>query len=186
MQSLHTPIALSSLFKRESLSVWQLGKSRLRCLCYCKNKLIMKNKHIITITTLCLVIVAFFVANGCEKDASSVPYKRCIYEEDYMDTVSIEGAGYLFINSIPAGLQKEENVMYIIYNKEDNSATFSAVYPTEAIYNGNICNFPNFAKEWKIPSDGKQIYYKGELYVTGRYAAWPPHTGGNLILTTLK
>jgi len=137
-------------------------------------------------TILCLIAVSLFTAGGCNKnDVSVVPYKECT-NESFIDTISMEGVGYLFVDSIPAELQKENNVMYIIYNKEDNLAAFSVAYPTEAIYNGNICNFPDFAKEWEIPVEGKQIYYKGELYVAGIFWSVPPHIGGNLILVTLK
>ena len=121
-----------------------------------------------------------------------VPYE-CPNEKDgYLDTISMEGVGYLFVNAIPAGLQKEDNIMYIIYNKEDNSTTFSARYTIESAimylgnYNGSICNFPCFAKEWEVPTEGKQIYYKGELYVTGIYWSEPPYIGGDLVLTTLE
>ena len=120
-----------------------------------------------------------------KKDMVEISYSKCTYDDGYMDTISIEGVGYLFVNYVPAELQKDNNVMYIIYNKEDNLTAFSAAYPTEALYNGNICNFPDFAKEWEIPTEGKQIYYKGELYVTGAYLNVPPHIGGDLILTTL-
>ena len=137
---------------------------------------------------LTAIVIALAIATtSCNKPNEVLVTKmECTHEEDYMDTVHMKGIGYLFVNSIPTELQKDNNVMYITYNKENNSTTFSAIYPNEAFYNGNICNFPDFAKEWKIPTKGKQIYYKGELHVTGTYAIWPPHIGGDLILTTLK
>jgi len=117
-----------------------------------------------------------------------IPYKECTHEDAgfYMDTIQMTGIGYLFINSIPVELQKDNDVIYIIYNKEDHSATFSATYTNDASYSGNICNFPDFAKEWEISFEGKQIYYKGELHVAGMYTSWPPHIWGDLIFTTLK
>jgi hypothetical protein len=66
-----------------------------------------------------------------------IPYEECIYVGTYMDTIQMEGVGYLFINSIPVELQKDNNVMYIIYNEDDDSTTFSATYPTEAIWKVN-------------------------------------------------
>jgi len=119
-----------------------------------------------------------------------IPYVECVHEGDYMDTVHMEGIGYLFVNSIPAELQKDNNVMYIIYDKENNSTTFSSVYsfstlPAIRNLNGNICNFPDFAKEWEISTEGKKIYYKGEFYVGGGYN-YPFHMFGDLILTTFK
>ncbi|GEM_PF-1612199 len=143
------------------------------------------------VATLCLIAVALFAASCCNKleitpETSEVPRVECVHEGDYIDTINMEGIGYLFVNSIPAELQKDNDVMYIVYNQEDNLATFSAVHPADALYDGKICNFPDFAKKWKIPVEGKLIYYKGELYVTGGFFSWPPNIGGDLILTTLK
>ena len=108
-------------------------------------------------------------------------------EDGYMDTVHMEGIGYLFVNSIPIEQRYRQcDIMSIFYNKEDFSVTFFAGCMGDTTYSGNICNFPDFAKEWEIPTEGKQIYYKGELHIIGMYASWPPHIGGDLILTTLK
>lgn len=151
----------------------------------------MKKSYFNLFATTTAVVFAMLFASCCNKleitpETSEVPRVECVHEGDYIDTINMEGNGYLFVNSIPAELQKDNDVMYIVYNQEDNLATFSAVHPADALYDGRICNFPDFAKNWKIPVEGKQIYYKGELYVTGSFLSLPPNIGGDLILTTLK
>ncbi|MDL2256754.1 InlB B-repeat-containing protein [Bacteroidales bacterium OttesenSCG-928-I14] len=114
-----------------------------------------------------------------------IPRIECEHEGVYIDTTKMEGIACLFVNTIPVELKKEDNIMYIIYNKEDNLVTYS-LHTADAFYEGNICNFPDFAKEWEIPIGGKQIYYEGELYVNGIYWSAPPYISGDLILTVLK
>ena len=113
-----------------------------------------------------------------------VPYKNCIPEGVYIDQIYLEGIGYLFIDFIPDEFQKCENMMYITYNRTDDLIAFSADH-TEVNYSGNICNFPDFAKELEISSMGTPIYYRGILHVTGMYLSIPPYIGGDLILTNM-
>ena len=167
------------------LNITQQGSPNLaNCICYTDVSYTINGISQEEVNVIFINGVQFYCYN--ENYSVEIPYVECVHEGDYMDTVHMEGIGYLFVNSIPAELQKDNDVMYIIYNKENNSTAFSAAYPTEALYNGNICNFPDFAKEWEIPTEGKQIYYKGELHVTGMYASWPPLVGGDLILTTFR
>ena len=115
-----------------------------------------------------------------------IPYVDCVHEGDYLDTINLEGTGLLFVDSVPIEMQNKEDIMYIIYSKKQDVATFFADYTAKAQYNGNICNFPDFAKKWGIPSNGKQIYYKGELFETGIYTSGIPVIGGDMILTAVK
>jgi len=180
-------VNVTHTFVNGVLNITQQGTPNQEdCICYTDVSYTINGISQDKVNVIFINGVQVYCYNGNGNNEGDVPYKECTHEDDYMHTIQMKGAGYLFINFIPVELQKENNVMYIIYNQEDHSTTFSARYPTEAIYNGNICNFPDFAKEWEIPTDGKQIYYEGELYVTGMYADWPPHTGGDLILTTLK
>jgi len=48
---------------------------------------------------------------------------------------------------------------------------------------GWVCNFPDFAKQWNIPPEGKQVLYRGEFYCTWGQGFTQ---GGNLVLTNLK
>jgi hypothetical protein len=73
--------------------------------------------------------------------------------------------------------------MYIIYNEITHSATFSVDCP-EAFYNGDILNFFEFTKGWKIPVEGIQINYAGILFQLGIYWSMPPRIGGYLVLTS--
>jgi len=115
-----------------------------------------------------------------------IPYVECAHEGSYLNTINLEGTGLMFVDSVPVKLQNKKGIMYIIYDREQDVATFSADYTPKAQYNGNICNFPDFAKKWKISSGGKQIYYQGKLYETGVYPMGIPIIGGDMILTILK
>lgn len=162
-----------------------------------KRKILKKTLSVL-LAALCFPLAGFF--SGC-KDANTepvndtvesvnnmeIPRIECVPDGGYMDTLNLEeGIGYLFKNAIPVEVQKDTDVLYIIYNEEDNSTIFSTSELSGMILNGNICNFPDFAKEWEIPSEGKPIYYQGELYITGMYLSIPPYAGGDLILTTLN
>jgi len=127
--------------------------------------------------------------NPSDNSENNVPYQECAHEGNYLDTINLGGIGLLFVDSVPVNLQNKTDIMYIIYDKELDAATFSGDYfttPQKAQYNGNICNFPDFAKEWKISSKGRQIYYQGKLYKNGEYPAGIPVIGGDMILTILK
>ena len=144
------------------------------------------NIEILKSITLLLVLMGSFSSCTDKSDKLTViPYIDCAHEGEYLDTLQLEGVGLLFVDSVPIRLQNTNDVMYITYDKEQNTATFSANYPTRAQYVGNICNFPDFAKNWEISSEGKQIYYKGELHETGAYLSGIPIIGGDMILTTL-
>jgi hypothetical protein len=129
-----------------------------------------------------------------------VPYINCISTYIF-DTIPLMGTGYLFIDSLPGNIQYSTNVMYIVYYKEQDSAIFYApdmlVYkyppshspiPWFTGFSGIVCNLPDYAKEWNIPVNGKQIYYDGVFYETdpNDFQYNPYHGQGYLILTTLK
>jgi hypothetical protein len=133
----------------------------------------------------------------------TIPYINCISTYIF-DTVPLMGRGYLFMDSLPSNIQYSTNVMYIVYYKEQDSATFYAPDMPYYISNPNnpngtklqkytgfsgiICNFPDFAKKWEIPINGKHIYYDSIFYETEPidFPAYPYPSGGYLILTTLK
>ena len=136
-------------------------------------------------------LTKFVYVSQAYASEDDIPYKLCIHEGEHLEMIPLEGIGY-FVNAIPQ--QRESNIVYITYNQEDNLANFSARYTmVSAImypgnYNGSICYFPCFAKEWEIPTEGKPIYYKGEYYPTIIYPGGGGigHLYGYLVLTTLE
>ena len=105
------------------------------------------------------------------------------------------------MDSIPANVQYGYNLMYIVYDRTQDKASFNApnrpyyaylpppnvpdIYYTG--FSGTICNFPDFAKKWNIPPTGIPIEYKGEFDETTLPPFhYPYHAVGNLVLTILK
>ena len=111
------------------------------------------------------------------------------------DTIFLRGTAYLFIDSMPAGQKNINNIINIIYYTARDTTYFSARYPRSNTilyhpyilgineYIGWVCNFPDFAKQWNIPPEGKQVFYRGELY-----PSWIQlyTQEGYLVLTNLK
>jgi hypothetical protein len=122
-----------------------------------------------------------------EEDVANVPYNVCPEFSQYIisDTTFFKVTGYVFIDTLPA--IKKNNTMYICYRPAQDTATFSMKgykpYGPPWTHSGKICNFPNFAKAWVIPAEGKEIDYKGEFYC--RLQVQFSETGF-LVLTTLK
>jgi hypothetical protein len=123
-------------------------------------------------------------------DENNVSTER-ICERAYFDfTIPLKGVSCLFVDSVPADLKDNMYANYIIYDKKQDLATLFAYYSyplvpyREAFYCGFICNFPDFAKEWEIPSEGKQIYYEGEFHTAIMYGV--SFKGGDIVLTTFK
>ena len=127
-----------------------------------------------------------------KEEEENVPYASCSLSGD---TFFLRGTAYLFRDSISVGQQIMKFVMNIIYNTQDSSTHFSANYygsssilyaPSPYNYYGSVCNFPDFAKQWNIPPEGKQVYYKGKIYVNKIYAGPDGPAPGELELTILK
>jgi len=168
---------------------------------FCKTLSVLKKG---TVETLCMVLVPLMVllaAGSCEKLKNwrpqmdvmprvvEVPYNDCIpMDSTYRDTIHLIGVvAYLFIDSVPVGVQNDKDIPYIMYDSKQDVATFFVPALPRFYYYGNVCNFPDFAKGWNVLSTGKQINYDGELHASENYYAnIPAYRDGNLILTTLK
>jgi hypothetical protein len=152
----------------------------MKTLKYIKN---MKSLYYLLIPALMLAMASF---SGCEKEKNKLMYIMCENaQENYLDTVILQGQGYLFLDSVPSELANNMNVGFIVYYQGNNRAEFRLLQST-AVYTAEICNFPDYAKQWNIPSQGKAIVYKGDFYETGRYLSEPSYIGGNLVLTIFK
>ena len=120
-----------------------------------------------------------------DNEAENVPYIFCCPQtwELHGDTMYFRGNAYLFINSIPANHVRNPCIMDIVYYTAQDSASFFVFsgwsyrylyspYPFGRAHYGGICNFPNFAKSWSIPQQGKKVYYRekfllGDGHTTG-------------------
>ena len=118
-------------------------------------------------------------------DDENLPYGDCI--EIDVDTIYLTEICYfcICVDSCPS-----EYIGYsvIVYYGEGNPYYIEGTAllrspsgsPTgDTDYRGEICNFPDFAKEW----ENGIIYYEGILYIQGRYTETE---GGQFILTKLR
>ena len=112
---------------------------------------------------LCVVLTGSFYS--CEKKAeagSEVPFKPCPCEVERSGLAQFHGEAYLFKDSIPLEFQRSSEDDIIIWYSEIDQVTFFRQF------HGNICNFPDFAKEWAILQNGCKVYLKGIMYPTCR------------------
>ena len=130
-----------------------------------------------------------------DNEPSNVPYISCSLAVG--DTTFLRGTAYLFKDSMPAGQQYKDRIMNIVYYTYNNTNHFyvryssNTSYPYNMVirgvneYDGRVCNLPDFVKQWNVPPEGKQIYYKGTFIDTGGYHTMAD-VHGHLILTHLK
>ena len=150
-------------------------------------------KIALKLTAILLVMAGSFSCQNKADNDDNVSYAICPHEGGYMDTTKVEGYAYLFNDSIPEliniELQKNWNTFdstaWIIYNRNTNAAILYASSKKERS-TGNICNYPEFARQWQIPLDGQQVYYKGINFKTGEYLSAPASVGYDVVLTILK
>ena len=158
----------------------------------------MKSINIIKVSAILLMLAGG--GNSCGKRAESgneVPYKPCPCENGDEPLVSIKGNTRLFI--IP--LMEEEGIfqlqtvesmcfyhdsLSVIRQKSDNPNFPSGLFSLNGGAVFNICNFPDFAKQWHAP-EGIVVFYEGTVYP---YCAYPrsrcANVCYNLVLTKLK
>jgi hypothetical protein len=141
-------------------------------------------KKILGFAAIVLLLAGGF---SCGKEKENTPrYILCDKTGgNYIDTINLRGNGYLFLNSIPASLENQKNLAFVVYFPEQDSAVFKIAY-SDAIYSADICNFPNYAKHWEIPLQGKAFLFKGEFYEEGRYLSVPAYVGGKIVFTMFK
>ena len=131
-----------------------------------------------------------------DNEAENVPYVSCPLVSN--DTFFLRGTAYLFKDSMPAGQNSKNYVMNILHYTTQDSTSFSASYNSSGVslflyyphnlgvgsYGGVICNLPNFAKQWNIPPEGKELYYRGYLLYTLLGVGFD--INGHFILTHLE
>ena len=127
------------------------------------------------------------------------------------DTLPIKGEAYLFNDSIPNFMKTEVMEKYeksgyaawIVYetiNELVHGTDFMVMMSERGVYKiatlylytpadmGRyyICNYPDFAREWKVPEIGQKVYYEGKAIYLGGYASNPTRSGYDLGLTIFK
>jgi len=57
------------------------------------------------------------------------------------------------------------NIVYIfIANLNPSSIPGELTMWSFSHWHGEVCNFPDFAREWNIPPDGVKVYFEGRIY----------------------
>jgi len=120
----------------------------------------------------------------------NVPYKEeCddwVVHYPSQRTYELMGVLILYIDTLPKTARSDYFASYMLYDKSSDKVTVKIfeklVTSVPVVFKGTICNFPDFAKEWKIPSEGKQIYYKGTFHRTFTQL----DIFGGLVLKTLE
>lgn len=138
---------------------------------------------------------------SCSKESietGEVPYAPCPCEEEKeLANLKIpDGEAFLFKDSIPQQIwvqintkiyQSNEVVKWIILDSNTNMAVLH-VSKTETSLRKvcKICNYPDFAKEWDIPINGRKIYYKGIGYEACNPVGWADAVYLDYVLTNFK
>ena len=146
-------------------------------------------KKILKFTTLSAILLILVGSlASCEVEdkewiGGEVAFELCPheFERGSEPLIEIKGEAYLFYDSIPDAMKeklhqesKANRIAWIVY-EGNNMATLyvSTQYETgKYFYSGiyDICNFPDFVKQWELPLTGQKIYYEGKAYYLGGYA----------------
>ena len=129
-------------------------------------------------TIIVLLISAGSFCSCMEKtdkdETGNVIYKPCLCEEDksLAELQFHQGEAYMFKDSIPERMDYQirtelSDASYAIYWIVFDSKTYSACLTVgeKSIRNiCEICNFPDFIREWDIPENGCKVYFEGIAY----------------------
>ena len=121
---------------------------------------------------LCVVLAGSFYS--CEKRAEAnggeVPFVSCPCENNDEALGIIKGEARLFFDEVfwSAPMDSERIVVWSATSEYPDLAKLALDDPRFRTPSGggvfvDICNFPDFAKEWNVPG-GVTVYYEGTLY----------------------
>jgi hypothetical protein len=146
-------------------------------------------------------LFTMFLITSCSKEGSEtgeVPYVPCPCEEEKeLASFSIPtGEAYLFKDSIPQQIwfqinikisESNEVVKWIIFDTKTNRAVLQ-VGKTDTLLRKvcEICNYPDFAKEWDIPINGRKVYFEGITYQACNPAGFADAVYLDYVLTNFK
>ena len=176
-----------------------------------ENKMDKKN---LTISIVKLLILLFiFTTFSCTKSDElngNVQFWLCS-SLNSKDTIYVKGETYLFndfiLDNIKTKLVQEYDksgyaswMVYEDINELVHGADIKALMSERGVYKiatlhvytrGEIgryyiCNYPDFAKEWKVPSTGQKVSYEGKALLRIRQYGSPMDAVYDLGLTILK
>ena len=120
-----------------------------------------------TVATLCVLMLAGSFAS-CGKRGESggdVPYMPCPCEFN-VESVTIKGNARLRIGTTAHTSFWEECISWV--SNDDGESAVLWLNPNisdwEVMAIVDICNFPDFAKQWSTPEEGIDVYYEGIMY----------------------
>ena len=92
-----------------------------------------------------------------------IPYVICESEDGYMDSIQMKNETWLFNDSVSTTFLRQSGyISWIVYTPENNTAI---MHVSSTHYNiHEICNYPEFAKQWDVPLSGQKVYYEGIAY----------------------
>jgi len=116
-------------------------------------------KKLINLTAILLILAGGLASCKDKEKEGSVPYRSCPCKNEPLGTV--KGDIRLFIDPDSTITYSHERMVYshdraYLTLKEEQKP-----FPHQPI--GHICNFPDFAKQWKAP-EGVVVYYEGIIY----------------------
>lgn len=116
----------------------------------------MKTK-ILQLTAIMLILAGMMIACGKDKEDTqgNVPYKTCDCTGEEVIGIKLPEEAWLVADS---AYDRKDSIAYYAtfnYNKSHDKIIV------------NICNFPDFAKNWDgIFLQGREVYLSGKLYNT--------------------
>jgi hypothetical protein len=102
--------------------------------------------------------------NKNETDNGNVAYAPCACDDKPLAALPISsGEAYVFKDSIPSEMAFQIVNWIVFYSKTDTAVlTIKGGGAIEHIC--EICNYPDFAKDWNIPINGCKVYFEGIAY----------------------
>jgi hypothetical protein len=133
-------------------------------------------KNILKLIAMLLILTSSFTCEKTETEIDDiVPYAPCSCEDkEQANLIFSPGEALLFKDYIPEQIQKEMHeelyqegnktgLKWIVYDsKTDTVCLYVGLSNMLCIH--EICNYPDFAKEWNIPQNGQKVYYDGIAY----------------------
>jgi hypothetical protein len=119
-------------------------------------------RKILKFTAILLIVAGSFSCGDKEDVDGTVPYAPCDCEKEGKREVKFPKIR-LFKSSISP--QIEEEVMYAAEQSNELWMLYDSNTETARIYSahsiGLVCNYPDFAKKWDIPTTGCFVYGEG-------------------------
>jgi hypothetical protein len=142
------------------------------------------------ISNLAVLVLVLGAMVACEKgEQNNVPYKACECEKEEFSLAAelSSGEAVLYVD-LPQEQYNEKvhqsGKRVILYDtKEDTAALYGYL---GIMHYASICNFPDFAKGWKVPKNGQKVHYEGTIYYACNPFGFADKVYSDIILNTLN